>query len=148
QDDAGDERSLLSERGSVAVDQRTNTLIVQDTRARLNGIRALVRKLDIPVQQVLIEARAVVASTDVSDEFGVRWGGLGVDGHGLRDNGRSFGISGRLQSLRDLHDANFGRDAASADGGLNWTAVQGKGDDNASDLIVDMGVDAADATRF
>lgn len=145
-------RSLLGPRGSVAVDQRTNTLIVQDVSARLHGIRALVSKLDIPVQQVLIEARVVVASTDVADEFGVRWGGLALDADRLRDQGRSYGLSGRLQSLRDLHDSNFDRNATAAGDdqtkSLAWTAVQGDGDDAANDLIVDMGVDAASATRF
>ena len=152
QGDAEGGRSLLGPRGSVAVDQRTNTLIVQDTEAHLHDIRALVNKLDVPVQQVLIEARVVVASTNVDDQFGVRWGGLALDADRLRDQGRSYALSGRLQSLRDLHDASFGRSATAAgdDGAksLAWTAVQGDGDDAANDLIVDLGVDAANATRF
>ena len=61
----GEDRSLLSERGSVSVDQRTNTLIVQDTAAKLQEIKDLIQRLDVPVQQVLIEARVVVASTDI-----------------------------------------------------------------------------------
>ncbi|UWN49482.1 Type IV pilus biogenesis and competence protein PilQ [Alcanivorax sp. ALC70] len=69
-----DGSSLVSERGSVTVDQRTNTLIVQDTADSLEDIRDLIQRLDVPVQQVLIEARVVIASTNVADEFGVRWG--------------------------------------------------------------------------
>lgn len=140
--------SLLSSRGSVAVDKRTNTLIVQDTSDKLEEIRGLVKKLDIPVQQVLIESRVVVASTDVSDEFGVRWGGLGINGNSLVNNGSSIGISGRLQNLRNLNDTNFQRSTSSTTQTLNWTNVQGKNTSSSNDMIVDMGVDAANATRF
>lgn len=68
------ENSLLSERGNVAVDQRTNTLLVQDTAARLDDVRRLVEQLDIPVRQVLIESRIVIASDDFSRELGARFG--------------------------------------------------------------------------
>ncbi|MCC5795633.1 MAG: type IV pilus secretin PilQ [Chromatiales bacterium] len=67
-------RSLLSDRGSVGIDERTNTLLVQDTAARLTDIRRLVTTLDIPVRQVLIESRIVVVRDDFSRELGVRWG--------------------------------------------------------------------------
>src|SRR6185437_6436544 len=56
--------SLLSPRGSVAVDERTNTLLLQDTSDRLSDIRRLVATLDIPVRQVLIESRIVVVNDD------------------------------------------------------------------------------------
>ncbi|NQY85626.1 MAG: secretin and TonB N-terminal domain-containing protein, partial [Alcanivorax sp.] len=91
----GEGSALVSGRGSVTVDQRTNTLIVQDTVAKLQEIRGLIQQLDIPVQQVLIEARVVIASTDVADEFGVRWGGLAYDGDSLVNEGKSVAISGR-----------------------------------------------------
>jgi type IV pilus assembly protein PilQ len=67
--------SLLSERGSVAIDDRTNTLLVQDTADRLQDVRRLVRTLDIPIRQVLIESRIVVVSDDFSRDLGVRFGG-------------------------------------------------------------------------
>src|SRR5699024_5286922 len=67
--------SLLSSRGSVAVDERTNTLIVNDTAAKLDEIRDVLRHLDVAVQQVLIEARVVIATSDLTDELGIRWGG-------------------------------------------------------------------------
>jgi type IV pilus assembly protein PilQ len=66
--------SLLSERGSVGIDDRTNTLLLQDTSDRISNIRRLVVTLDIPVKQVLIEARIVVVNDDFSRELGVRWG--------------------------------------------------------------------------
>ena len=66
--------SLLSERGHVALDERTNTLLLQDTAERLADIRRLVATLDIPVRQVLIEARIVVVNDDFSRDLGVRFG--------------------------------------------------------------------------
>ena len=65
---------LLSERGNVTVDQRTNTLLVQDTAEALTDIRKVVQALDIPVRQVLIESRIVVANEDFSKDIGVRFG--------------------------------------------------------------------------
>lgn len=70
QGDAG----LLSERGSVAIDTRTNTLMVTDTPDRIEAIQKLVLDLDRPVRQVQIESRIVVASSDFSHELGVRFG--------------------------------------------------------------------------
>ena len=66
--------SLLSTRGSVAVDERTNTLLLQDTADRLADIRRLVATLDIPVRQVLIEARIVVVNDDFKRDLGARVG--------------------------------------------------------------------------
>jgi len=66
--------SLLSTRGSVAVDERTNTLLLQDTSDRLADIRRLVATLDIPVRQVLIEARIVVVNDDFARSLGTRFG--------------------------------------------------------------------------
>ena len=135
--------SLLSERGSVVVDKRTNTLIIPDTQARLNDIGDLIEQLDIPVQQVLIEARVVVASNDVSKEFGVRWGGLGYDGSQLANEGETSMFSGRLTSLRQLHYANIDRDDDGSLGEIEEFNV-----DTNNDLIVDLGVESSEASRF
>jgi len=70
--------ALLSDRGSVGIDERTNTLLVQDTAERLQDIRRLVRTLDIPIRQVLIETRIVVVNDDFSRDLGVRFGFTGV----------------------------------------------------------------------
>jgi type IV pilus assembly protein PilQ len=70
----GGRRSLLSDRGSVSLDERTNTLLVQDTSEKLAEIRRLVRTLDVPVRQVLIESRIVIVNDDFSREIGVRAG--------------------------------------------------------------------------
>jgi len=74
--------SLLSDRGSIAVDDRTNTLLVQDTADRLEDVRRMVRTLDVPIKQVLIESRIVVVNDDFSRDLGVR---LGVTAY--RENG-------------------------------------------------------------
>jgi type IV pilus assembly protein PilQ len=78
----GGSNSMLSERGSIAVDDRTNTLLVQDTATRLEDIRRMVRTLDVPIKQVLIESRIVVVNDDFSRDLGVR---LGVTAY--RENG-------------------------------------------------------------
>ena len=70
----GNAGTLLSDRGTVAIDERTNTLLVQDTSDKLAEIRRLVRTLDIPIRQVLIESRIVVANDDFGRELGVRVG--------------------------------------------------------------------------
>jgi type IV pilus assembly protein PilQ len=76
------ETSLLSERGRVTVDERTNTLIVLDTRDKLAEVRRLVDRLDVPVRQVLIESRIVVASDNFRRDIGARFGVTGATGRG------------------------------------------------------------------
>jgi type IV pilus assembly protein PilQ len=82
---------MLSKRGSAVVDARTNTLFVQDTPSRLEEVRKLIAKIDVPVRQVMIEARIVEANDSFSKNLGVRLGyfeggrpgrsiGLGSDG--------------------------------------------------------------------
>lgn len=73
------QNSMMSERGSVAIDERTNTLLVQDTAERLQDIRRLVRTLDVPIKQVLIESRIVVVNDDFSRDLGVRFGATAYD---------------------------------------------------------------------
>ena len=82
--EAGSEEggSLISERGSVVVDERTNSIVVTDTAAKLAEIRDLIEKVDIPIRQVMIEARIVIASSNIDEQLGIRWGGgyLNVEG--------------------------------------------------------------------
>jgi type IV pilus assembly protein PilQ len=66
--------SMLSPRGSLSIDERTNTLLVQDTSEKLADIRRLVQTLDVPVRQVLIEARIVIVSDTFERDLGVRFG--------------------------------------------------------------------------
>ncbi|MCG2633468.1 MAG: type IV pilus secretin PilQ [Gammaproteobacteria bacterium] len=68
------DNNFLTERGSITVDGRTNTLLVNDTAEKLAELRAVLAELDIPVRQVLIESRVVNATTDFSKSLGVRFG--------------------------------------------------------------------------
>ena len=79
---AGNNNSLLSNRGSVSVDDRTNTLLLQDTSDRLADVRRLVATLDIPVRQVLIESRIVIVSNDFKRELGAIFGFTGWHANG------------------------------------------------------------------
>ena len=89
--EAGDSSVLLTARGSVAVDERTNTLIVQDTAAKLQAVRDLMQVLDVPVRQVMIEARIVTAESSFSERIGVRWGAFASDNLGNSGIGASIG---------------------------------------------------------
>ncbi len=76
--DLDTETGLLSARGSVTIDQRTNTLLISDTTDRIDDIRRLVTELDRPVRQVLIESRIVIARSDFNHQLGVRFGVTGA----------------------------------------------------------------------
>lgn len=67
-------QSFLSATGSISVDERTNTLIVTEQAQQLSAIKSLIKRLDRPVRQVMIEARMVSLKTNIAEEFGVRWG--------------------------------------------------------------------------
>jgi type IV pilus assembly protein PilQ len=82
---------LLSARGSVTVDQRTNTLILRDVVDRVEGILRLIDSLDLPTPQVVIEGRIVETTRDFSRELGVSWGFSGVmDAEHGNDTGLKF----------------------------------------------------------
>jgi type IV pilus assembly protein PilQ len=74
--------SVLSTRGNVAVDERTNTLLLSDTPESIDAVRKLVTTLDIPVKQVLIESRLVIVNDDFERDLGVRAGLTGTRGNG------------------------------------------------------------------
>ncbi len=80
----GGQHSFISRRGSVSMDERTNTVIIQDTSAKIKEIRNLISSLDTPVRQVLIESRIVVANSSFGKELGVKFGYSGNEdlGHG------------------------------------------------------------------
>lgn len=68
------ENSFLSERGRIVTDDRTNTVVISDTAEKVNQIKNLLAQLDVPVQQVVVEARIVRAEKSFSNELGVKWG--------------------------------------------------------------------------
>jgi len=90
--------SLLSSRGSVSVDARTNTIIVNDTQLFIDKIRNMVDLLDVQVKQVMVEARIVRATTDFTKEMGVKWGLLS---QGVTDNNHLL-VGGSDTTLWDL----------------------------------------------
>lgn len=90
----GTDSSLLSPRGSVAVDERTNTVLVKDTAEIIENIHRLVEVLDIPIRQVLIESRMVTVKDDVSEDLGIRWG--------VTDQQGDKGTSGSLEGAGDI----------------------------------------------
>ncbi|MGO2386541.1 MAG: type IV pilus secretin PilQ [Psychrobacter sp.] len=97
---AADNNTLLSNRGTVTVDERTNTLIIKDVADSIENIHKLIGKIDIPVRQVMIEARIVSATDSFSKEIGVRWGILS---NGAANN-RNLLVGGSNQTLWDLKD--------------------------------------------
>ena len=123
-----DYQSLLSERGSVHVDERTNALLITETAAKLDEIRGLIEMLDVPIRQVMIEARIVKASSDFSEKLGVQWGGVGT-----ADNGRliSGGGLGSVTALRESFNSGGGLLA-----------------DYPNALAVDLGVADSNTSKF
>ncbi|MFK8082085.1 MAG: type IV pilus secretin PilQ [Granulosicoccus sp.] len=95
---------MLTERGSVTVDDRTNTLLINDTVDQLEEIRSLVHRLDVPIRQVLIESRIVIASDDFNKDIGVRWGlNRNTANPGTAGQpGEGFALSGNAQGVQDL----------------------------------------------
>lgn len=93
-----DNTSLLTNRGTVTIDARTNTLIIKDTSASISNIRDLISKIDIPVKQVMIEARIVNATDGFSKQMGVKWGILS---NGAAHN-RNLLVGGTDTTLWDL----------------------------------------------
>ena len=97
-----EENSLISERGSVTIDGRTNKLLVRDTAENIEQVRDLVEELDVPVRQVLIESRVVLATDDFSHELGARFGvSKGYDDDTLGD-GTETGVSGDSASASTI----------------------------------------------
>ncbi|GAB3229142.1 MULTISPECIES: type IV pilus secretin PilQ [Psychrobacter] len=128
-----DNNTLLSDRGTVTIDERTNTLIVKDVANSIENIRTLISKIDIPVRQVMIEARIVSATDSFSKEIGVRWGILS---NGAANN-RSLLVGGSNQTLADLKD--FDIETTTVNGQtVSYPSYDISRPDN---LNVDLGVD-------
>jgi len=100
--------SMLSARGTVSVDTRTNTLLVQDTNSNIENVRRLVRTLDIPIRQVQIEARVVIASDDYGRDIGVRFGYTGVDTNGSNGLISTTGSAAGNSTVVDSAVTNIG----------------------------------------
>ena len=132
---AAEDKGILSSRGSVTSDARTNTLIVQDTLTNLEAIRRLVNLLDVPVRQVMIESRIVIANNDFARDLGVRFGVSGSmgssGGHELLIAG---GQDGYLNGTENFYTGPFGLDTES---GTPFNSVI-TDDDGKSTLITNL----------
>jgi type IV pilus assembly protein PilQ len=128
---SGEGDGVITSRGSVIVDERTNSIILTETTEKINDFRAVLEQLDVPVKQVLIEARIVTASSNFSESLGVRWGGLGV---GSYDDGSIITqVGGNLSTIDQIRNAD-------PEEGINVPAEE--------NLIVDLGIGVADATTI
>ena len=112
---AGVSRGFLSARGSVSYDERTNTLLLNDTAEKTEQIRQLVAVLDKPVQQVLIESRVVIASDDFTRELGVKWGA----------NGQRTNPSGQVLQIGGANGSTLGNNSGSSTTGTTTGSTLG-----------------------
>jgi len=106
--------TLLSSRGSVNVDDRTNTILIKDTAVNIENVRKLIERLDIPVRQVLIESRMVTVRDSVADELGIRWGFTDQQSSSSSNQGTSGSAgganniaNGTIPSLDDRWNVNL-----------------------------------------
>ncbi|MFI3138120.1 MAG: type IV pilus secretin PilQ, partial [Methylococcaceae bacterium] len=118
-----DNFGLLSARGSVVVDARTNTLIVRETTKRLEEVKKLIRKLDVSVRQVMIEARVVIANDSFTESLGVKFGA--VKNGSKTGNGNGFTVGGA---------------------GINTATGAANATGNTNNMLVDLGVSAISGT--
>ncbi|MDM1261632.1 MULTISPECIES: type IV pilus secretin PilQ [Acinetobacter] len=126
--------SLLSPRGTVSVDPRTNTLIINDTAQKIDQIRGMIDLLDVSVKQVMIEARIVSATTDFTKEMGVKWGILS---QGITNNNHLL-VGGSDTTLWNLREPEKDDDT----GGWKYEI------ERPQNLNVDLGVTSAGASRI
>jgi len=119
------ERGFLSPRGSVSFDERTNTLLVNDTPEKVQEIRQLVSVLDRPVKQVLIESRLVIATDSFTRELGAK---LGIAGFQINPSGQRLVTGATTKDVTDLSNSVSAQNAAIAQSVFNNTPVsQGGG---------------------
>ncbi|MFC0119320.1 type IV pilus secretin PilQ [Pseudoalteromonas xiamenensis] len=94
-----DINSIVSSRGSVSVDKRTNTLLIKDTSRSIESIRRMVETLDVPVKQVVIESRMVTVRDNVQEDLGIRWG--------FSDQQGADAIAGTLKGAQELSNGTI-----------------------------------------
>jgi type IV pilus assembly protein PilQ len=115
--------SMLSPRGSLSLDERTNTLLVQDTSDKLADIRRLVQALDVPVKQVLIEARIVVVSDTFERDLGAR---LGVSGFTTAGSNSLLTLSGTNVGTDSMLSSAFPPSTTKPSGFINFPTLDNR----------------------
>ena len=119
-------RGMLSLRGSVTYDERTNTLLITDIPSKLRVVENLIKQLDVAVRQVQIESRIVIASDSFGQELGVKFG---VNGSTQDSQGNIISTGGSLEALDSLNNASLdGRLNSSSGSGLPNFTPGGAGD--------------------
>ncbi|HIQ07793.1 MAG TPA: type IV pilus secretin PilQ, partial [Thiotrichaceae bacterium] len=118
--DPHDTASMLSQRGSISFDERTNTILVHDTATRVDDIRALVKSLDVAVRQVSIQARIVIANDEFSREIGTRFGMTGLLGFNKSlTSDRGISSSGSANATSSINNTASGGGIPSLNDRLN-----------------------------
>ena len=131
------ESGLMSLRGTAVVDERTNTLLMKDTGDNLDKIREAIALLDIPVRQVLIEARIVIANTSVGEKLGIRWGG----GGGVTDSNNKYNkitLGASQTTLSESNQILIDRDDGNDPGQISFPDA----------YVVDLGVSDVGASSL
>ncbi|OEE68842.1 fimbrial protein [Enterovibrio norvegicus FF-33] len=143
--------SLLTERGSIAVDSRTNALVIRDLADNIDVVKSLIASLDIPVQQVEIEARIVTVDEGTLEEIGVRWGvanqngnfnvGGSIEGNWQHSDRIDFGADNEPDAIEidDFLNVNLGAVSPNAASIAFQVANLGK------DLLLDLELSALQA---
>ena len=83
------------------IDERTNAILYTGTAAQIEDFRRIIKALDVPVRQVLIESRIITVNSNLSEQFGIRWGGGGIE----NGDNRALRFGGSLQTLGELQNA-------------------------------------------
>ena len=145
------DENLLSERGYVSSDERTNTISIRDTAENRDEVRQMIKTWDIPVRQVAIEARIVRAQTNVSKKLGARFGGGAVKFDGA--NGNAYSVGGGLGTQSEIRTSvsngspalsfpeGLAVDLGVSDGGASSFAVGIAG----SDFLLDLELSALES---
>ncbi len=115
--------SMLSPRGTLSIDERTNTLLVQDTSDKLADIRRLVQTLDVPVKQVLIEARIVIVSDTFERDLGAR---LGISGFTTAGPGSLVTVSGTNVGTDSMLSSAFPASTTKPSGFVNFPTLNNR----------------------
>ena len=120
---AAEQDARAANQSSALIDERTNAIIFTGTAAQIEQFRSIVKALDVPARQVLIESRIITVNSNFSQRFGVRWGGGGIDQGGKR----ALRLGGSLKTLGELQNSLADPSKASVIS-------------SPDDLVVDLGV--------
>ena len=127
----GGQVRAMNGQGHAMIDERTNAILYTGTDAQIEGFRRIVAALDVPVRQVLIESRIITVNNNLSEQFGIRWGGGGIES----GDSRALRFGGSLKTLAELQNA--------------LADPAGVGEiSSPDDLVVDLGVLSEGASSF